>query len=718
MVQFVGYVMPVGESHDAILSLPVVWTKSPAASPRIQDHPTQHQPECTTSVLRCYGQENATLLGDHQRDKDMQRNHTIAIVLMTVLVFLYLYLFPPQAPVRQEARTEPTAIEQSATPDEAPPVSAFTQQVESLIAAEKSTASADTPDDAANLAAKIAALAFDPDVAPANTYALHSSHLDLEFTDVGARLKQGTVLVEHGEPQPLVPLLEGDVREDVASYPMGLQFQASYLADHLDHLRWTEVPTSDGNSLQFTIELPDPLFATITKTFTISAEHPNVVQLAVAFTNTGTESRRLGLDNAEPSFSLVWSPDVHSGDEDNRMSHQELVWREDETNIHFATSKLEPAEDGTPAKVMPSPKWLAIKSAYFVVAMKADYEEARGWADGLPKNFQVALDVPRMEVAAGATETRNFKLYMGPVQGASLAAAWPGLNTVLQFFTMFSFMDTFAKGMLFVVNWFYGNIMANYGFAIIFLTILVRSAMFPLTLKGMKSMKKMQKLAPQMEEIKKEVGEDQQEMQKRMMQLYKERGVNPLGGCMPMLLQTPVFIALYRVYATAFEFRGAPFAGWITDLSKPDGLFDLPFTIPVPFMANGIDTFNLLPILMGVAMVASTKLMPTSGPVQNPQQKMMMTFMPVIFSVICYNMASGLNLYILTSTVLGIVQNYFIHVSDEELKAKPGAVQKGKSGAKSKPRHFYAAAQARKREMAKEQRREKKKGRPGKGQDQ
>jgi YidC/Oxa1 family membrane protein insertase len=266
-----------------------------------------------------------------------------------------------------------------------------------------------------------------------------------------------------------------------------------------------------------------------------------------------------------------------------------------------------------------------------------------------------------------------------------------------------------------VLNWFYGNVIANYGFAIIFLTIVVRTAMFPLTLKGMKSMKKMQKLAPEMEKIKEEVGDDQQEMQKRMMELYKERGVNPLGGCMPMLLQMPVFIALYRVYATAFEFRGAPFLGWITDLSEPDALFMLPFTIPVPFTANGIDSFNLLPILMGLAMVASTKIMPTSGPVQNPQQKMMMTLMPIFFSVICYNMASGLNLYILTSTLLGIVQNYFIHVGDDEVTPKPGATKKGKGGKKSKPKHFYAAAQARKRELAKEQRRDKKKGRTVKG---
>ncbi len=650
------------------------------------------------------------MLGDHKRDKEMQRNHTIAILLMTVLVMGWFYFFAPTPPPPSPETPLAPVVGEETPQDPAEGLSAIERQMEALRETE-----APAPVDPAEAKTGIAALAFDPAVAPANEYTLSNAHLDLVFTDVGARLKQGTVLVENGDAQPLIPQHE-DMREDEIAFPLGLEFQKTYLADALDQSRWTLVSQSD-DALQFAIELPEPFHAKLTKTFAISQDHPNVLRVGVSFTNTHSESRVLGLDQQEAAFALSWSPNVHSGDEDNRMAHQELVWRDNEINTHFATSKLELQPDGGYAKVMPALDWVAIKSAYFVVAMKAEYEGSSAWAKGVPDNFEVALEVPREEVAPGATLTRDFKVYLGPAQGASLAAAWPGLKSVLQFFTMFSFMDTFAKGMLYVLNWFYASIIANYGFAIIFLTILVRSAMFPLTLKGMKSMKKMQKLAPQMEKIKEEVGDDQQEMQKRMMELYKERGVNPLGGCMPMLLQMPVFIALYRVYATAFEFRGAPFLGWITDLSEPDALFMLPFTIPLPFTANGIDSFNLLPILMGLAMVASTKIMPTSGPVQNPQQKMMMTLMPVFFSVICYNMASGLNLYILTSTVLGIVQNYFIHVSDDEVSPKPGKSTKAKSGAKSKPRHFYAAAQARKREMAKEKRRDKKKGRAGKGQD-
>ena len=657
------------------------------------------------------------MLGDNQRDKDMQRNHTIAILLMTALVLVYFYLVPLPKPVPESAPVEATKTEKPADPVEPveiDTVSAFEKQVEAVVASEEPESAADP----STIKASIAGLVYDPDTAPAKEYTLGNDHLALIFTDIGARLKQSTVLVEHGAPQSFVPQ-DPEKQEDQAEYPMGLRFQEKYLGDLLNRLRWTEVASPDERSLQFSISLPEPFNAKITKTFSLSPDHPSVLKVDVSFTNTGSKPRLLGLDQSEASYSLYWAPNVESGDTNNRLAHQQLVWRENGVNTYLRTSKLAPPEEGEYVKVMPAPDWVAVKSAYFVVAMKADYEGAQGWVKGDPENFQLALNVPRTEVPAGATDTRSFEVYLGPAQGASLAAAWPGLKSVLQFFTMFGFMDTFAKAMLYFLTWFHAHIIANYGVAIIVLTLLVRSAMFPLTLKGTKSMKKMQMLGPEMERIKKEVGDDQQEQQRRMMELYKERGVNPLGGCMPMFLQMPVFFAMYRVYATAFEFRGAPFVGWIKDLSAPDALYHLSFSIPVPLMANGIDTINLLPILMGIAMVASSKIMPTSGPVQNPQQKMMMTFMPVMFSFICYNMASGLNLYILTSTVLGMAQNYFIHVSADEVGPKSGTSKKSTSGKKSKPKHFYAAAQARKREAAKEQRREKKKkGRAGKGQDQ
>jgi len=644
------------------------------------------------------------LLGDHQRDKDLARNQVLAILLTTVLFIGWLYYFGPKPPPPAAPAPDAAVATQApaGTPETPPGAPEVPDAVDTGDAVGMGEGPAEIPD----------ALKFDPEGAPAHEFFLSNGKLDLVFTDIGARLKQGTVATEHGENQPLVPTW-GDTPADRAVYPLSLAIDGEHTPD-VNVLRWTPEEGTDGQSLLFHLDLPEPIATRITKAYRLSAEHPNVLELDVTYSNTGTATRRLGLDDKKPAFALFWAPNVNSGDADNYMVHQEVVWRENAANTHLATSKL-PGFDVNREfhKRAVAPEWVAIKSAYFIVAMKPEFDGATGLVDGEPKHFLLSLTAPRMEVPAGASETRSFKVYMGPLQGESLAQAWPSLKTSLEFFTMFGFMDTFAKAMLFVLNWFYGSVYANYGFAIIFLTILVRSAMFPLTLKGMKSMKKMQKLAPEMEKIKAEVGDDQQAMQKRMMELYRERGVNPLGGCMPLLLQMPVFIALYRVYATAYEFRGAPFISWVTDLSEPDALLSLPFSIPIPFTASGIDTFNLLPILMGLAMVASTKLMPTSGPVQNPQQKMIMTLMPIFFSAICYNMAAGLNLYILTSTLLGIAQNYFVHVSDEEVKSKPGKAKVQKL--KRRGRHFYLAAQEKKREMAREVRREKKKkGRGGK----
>jgi YidC/Oxa1 family membrane protein insertase len=320
---------------------------------------------------------------------------------------------------------------------------------------------------------------------------------------------------------------------------------------------------------------------------------------------------------------------------------------------------------------------------------------------GSEKRFRFGVAVPRTEIAPGATQSNTVRAYLGPNERNQLKAAWPTLETALRFFEWPEFMNWFATMLLSLLNWFYG-IIPNYGLAIILLTVLVRSATFPLTYHQMRSMKRMQLLAPEMEKIKQECGEDPQELNRRMMAMYKERGVNPLGGCLPMLLQLPVFIALYRMLWSSYELRGAPFVSWINDLSEPDRLLQFPFLTVVPFIGEHMQYLNVLPILCAVAMIVSTKLMPMSGPMQNPQQKMMMTIMPIFFSVICYSFASGLNLYILTSTVLGIAQNRLIRVSATDVPEKK---------APKKKRHWYSAAQARRRQAVKDMKEAKDNGR-------
>ena len=181
--------------------------------------------------------------------------------------------------------------------------------------------------------------------------------------------------------------------------------------------------------------------------------------------------------------------------------------------------------------------------------------------------------------------------------------------------------------------------------------------------------------------------------------------MNPVSGCLPRFAQLPIFIALYRMLWSAYELRGAPFIFWIKDLSEPDRLLHVPALANLPWIFAHLQDINLLPILSALAMMASVKLTPMSGPVQNPQQKMMMTIMPVFFSVFCYSLASGLNLYILTSTVLGIAQSYVVRMQEVE---KPEKVKP------KKKQHFYTAAVEKKKQAARDlkekKRKEKKKG--------
>jgi len=613
-------------------------------------------------------------LFDDEQDRKMQRNQLLAIVLMVALVLVWTQFFMP-APPKKPAPQTPVTAEMPAAPEDP--------------AQTPETADAPAVDPASPLSWLPPAADMPADPA-ADEVTLKNDQLELVFTRVGARLKRATVILgkEGEDSRQLVPQPKPDTPDTAAEYPLGLRFGGQFWGDAANDRRWDAAVSPDGLEAVFTLEAPGR--ARVTKTFRLGAEG-HTLDTRVGFANLGAEPQLLGLDTREPALALLWGPDVASGDLTKGAS-QHFVWRVGDGNTYKATTKLDAAD---PVERIMSPEWVAVWSAYFCVGLKPEFAGGQGWIEGRAGDFLVGVGAPREELAPGAEAAWAYKVYIGSTAVRDMAAGWPTLPSVQRFFTSVTLMDKFAKALLVVLNWCHDHVWANYGIAIILLTLLVRIAVFPLTYKSMLSMKRMQKLAPELERLKAECGEDQQEFQKRSMELYKERGVNPLGGCLPLFLQMPVFFALYRMLWSAFELRSAPFL-WIADLSEADRLFTFPFTIP--FIS--VDSLNLLPILSAVAMYASQKIMPPSGPVQNPQQKLMMNLMPFIFSVFMYNLASGLNLYILVSTLLGIAQNFVIQGANV-------SVEPVKKRTPRKARHFYDAAQAKKREMAKEIRREK-----------
>jgi YidC/Oxa1 family membrane protein insertase len=201
-------------------------------------------------------------------------------------------------------------------------------------------------------------------------------------------------------------------------------------------------------------------------------------------------------------------------------------------------------------------------------------------------------------------------------------------------------------------------VIPNYGVAIIVFSILLKLVLFPFTRSSYRSMKAMQKLQPEMKELKEKYKNDPQALQKKTMELYKEHKVNPMGGCLPMLLQMPVLFAMYIVFRSTVQLRGEAFFGWISDLSRPDVIAVLPFSIPL----YG-DQLTVLPLLMALSMFFQQK-----QTVQDPSQKFMIYFFPVMMLFIFNQFPSGLNLYYTVFNVLTIAQQHFIKINEDEFK--------------------------------------------------
>ena len=241
--------------------------------------------------------------------------------------------------------------------------------------------------------------------------------------------------------------------------------------------------------------------------------------------------------------------------------------------------------------------------------------------------------------------------------------------------------------------------LGNYGIVIMILVGLVRLAMHPITKKSQVSMMKMQKLGPKMKEIQAKYANNKAEMNKQVMAMYREQGVSPVSGMLPMFLQMPIWIALWTAVYTSIDLRGAGFLPvWITDLSMPDQLFAIPYAAKIqtlPFIGAVFPTyFNLLPILMGVVMYLQQKLMSSSqtaaastNPQMAQQQKMMMIMMPLLFPIMLYSGPSGVNLYILSSITAGVVEQKVIrkHLKEKEQQDSIGKVPvTAKTGGKVK----------------------------------
>ncbi|MFA6600614.1 MAG: membrane protein insertase YidC [Candidatus Omnitrophota bacterium] len=292
--------------------------------------------------------------------------------------------------------------------------------------------------------------------------------------------------------------------------------------------------------------------------------------------------------------------------------------------------------------------WAGVMTKYYAILLKP------GWKAG---SASYAIDGAMLEgrlkmtpiaVAPGEKLEQQFFIYAGPKRYEVLKSFDLGFEGLLTR----GFFGLLKTWFLVALKFFYG-FTSNYGWAIILLTCVIKLIFTPLTHMSFESMKKMQALQPKLKALQERYKGDPQKLNREMMQLYKRNKVNPMGGCLPMVLQIPIFIAFYQVLNDAIELKGAGFVGWIHDLAAPDRLATFPVTIP--FLG---DSFNLLPLFMIVSMVWQQKLTPQMG--GTTEQQKVMTFMPLIFGFAFYNMPSGLVLYWFVNNMLSIIHQTFV----------------------------------------------------------
>jgi YidC/Oxa1 family membrane protein insertase len=377
------------------------------------------------------------------------------------------------------------------------------------------------------------------------------------------------------------------------------------------------------------------------------------------------------------------------------------------TNKYF-TAIVRPLNDESANE-----NWLSFEGAQYYPAPTEDRN------DRDLQNTSFGLSSNSIELAAageaGAQRSLSLEMYAGP-KDKNIFEDNESYRTLGYFNTIDfrgcccpqSIIAPMAFGIIWLMNTMYTLMgpLGNYGIVIMILVFLVRLVLHPITKKSQVSMMKMQKLGPKMQEIQKKYANNKAEMNKQVMAMYRDAGVSPVSGMLPMFLQMPIWIALWTAVNTSIDIRGAGFLPfWITDLASPDQLFAIPFAAKLqttPFIGGVIPNyFNLLPILMGVVMYAQQKMMPSSqasaqtNPQMAQQQKMMMIMMPLLFPIMLYSGPSGVNLYIMSSITAGVIEQKVIrkHLKEQQEEADRGKVpvtaKTGGKVKKKKPKPFF-----------------------------
>lgn len=384
-----------------------------------------------------------------------------------------------------------------------------------------------------------------------------------------------------------------------------------------------------------------------TVTFIYQDQNKRVTKKFIFTKPSYTMELQINVENLSPAPinlpNMLLLGVANQSNKNTQARYQDVFLVNNEKSLHLAPGKNYHSD---------AVKTLGYRDQYFCAIVSPVEGNFSGYIKKIDRDSsEIGLSSNDIILNAGVQIGHSYHIYLGPQELAYINKANPNWAGIIYFGTF----DFIAQLILQLLGFFYG-IVHNWGWAIIILSLAVYALLFPLSLKQMRSMKEMQVLQPKIEALRKEFKDNPQKLNKEIMELYKEHKVNPLGGCLPLLLQMPIFFALYQALMRSVALRGAKFL-WIQDLSEPDKLFS--FSRPIPLLGSDI---NILPILMAIGMFVQQKIsMSKSAGAAAEQQKMMLFIMPVIFGIIFYNMPSGLVLYWFVNSALMLFYQFKIY---------------------------------------------------------
>jgi YidC/Oxa1 family membrane protein insertase len=421
---------------------------------------------------------------------------------------------------------------------------------------------------------------------------------------------------------------------------------------------------TDARKNQYILSNTDSL----TLEFTLTTETGGEIKKSYTFFggkyNILSNIRMLNMNNiiGNNAYDIVWNSGIRFVEKNsvNEANYSNAsVYYGDEQVIVNASSIKEPVEEDFNGKV----DWLAVRNKYFAAIIAPEnpagidgayihgIQEPYG-SNGIREFYSGRLIVPFRNTDF---ESNSFNIYIGPVDYDILKTYGSNFEAIVDFGSFFGLkfiVRPIAEYILLPLFTFLHTFIPNYGVVIIVFSIIIKIVLYPLTKQSYQSMKKMQLLQPKIAEIKEKYKEDAQKTNKETMKLYSTYGVNPAGGCFPLLLQMPIFIALWGLFQVAIELRQQPFVWWINDLSRPDIIYHLPFKLPI----FGLDQIAGLALLMGITTFVQQKMS-----VKDPKQQMLIYIMPVMLTILFMSFPSGLNLYYFMFNILSIAQQYYIN---------------------------------------------------------